>query len=499
MRALFYFSLIGICLSCLLPHSIQGQNYFAGTNAGHSNTGYQNTFVGWSAGYSNTTSTDNTYLGYATGYSATGSANTFVGSRAGQYSTTGMYNTFLGYEAGLLNSTGRNNLNLGFLAGFSNKTGNFNVLLGAQAGYSNTSSSNCYIGIQTAYLATSGNNNVYIGNSSGYSTSSGSFNVFLGVESGYNNSSGYQNTFLGRSAGLNNKTGNFNTFLGYFAQPSTAALSNATALGHRAYVSASNSVVIGSISGINGATASAKVGIGLTAPAYQFQLSTNSAAKPGSSAWTIASDARLKDNIQEFTDGLDLVAKIHPIRFHYNGKAGMPADKEYVGIIAQEMQQLAPYTVGEFIYQNDAGAQEKYLDYDAGALTYMLVNAVKTLRIRDSLLQIELAAQKEEITLLKQLVYTRTHGELYPNAKLWQNTPNPASGATVIQYAVPAEAQKAAIVVYGINGQQLYAIDITPGDGRVTLQPKQLAQGAYTYHLIINGQSVASRKLVITR
>jgi hypothetical protein len=63
--------------------------------------------------------------------------------------------------------------------------------------------------------------------------------------------------------------------------------------------------------------------------------------------------------------------------FEYNGEAGMPTDQKYVGIIAQEMKKIAPYTVGEFTYQDSTGKTSQYLDYDANALTYILVNSVK--------------------------------------------------------------------------------------------------------------------------
>lgn len=43
-------------------------------------------------------------------------------------------------------------------------------------------------------------------------------------------------------------------------------LSNATAVGARAIVTRSNSLILGSINGINGATADTNVGIGTTAP-----------------------------------------------------------------------------------------------------------------------------------------------------------------------------------------------------------------------------------------
>ena len=42
-------------------------------------------------------------------------------------------------------------------------------------------------------------------------------------------------------------------------------------------------------------SSSGEVGIGTTSPAYQLQLSLNSAAKPTSSAWTVVSDERVKN------------------------------------------------------------------------------------------------------------------------------------------------------------------------------------------------------------
>ena len=39
------------------------------------------------------------------------------------------------------------------------------------------------------------------------------------------------------------------------------------------------------------------VGIGVDAPIYDLQLLNNSAAKPGSSTWTVSSDRRLKKDI----------------------------------------------------------------------------------------------------------------------------------------------------------------------------------------------------------
>ena len=133
------------------------------------------------------------------------------------------------------------------------------------------------------------------------------------------------------------------------------------------------------------------------APAYKLQLNVNSAAKPTSSAWTIASDRRLKKDIKPFAGGLSDVLKINPVWFTYNGKAGMP-NETGVGIIAQELKEIAPYMVNEWKYTEtneetgeSEGPTEKYLGVDNGAMTYMLINAIKEQQkmIEDLKLEVE--------------------------------------------------------------------------------------------------------------
>lgn len=133
--------------------------------------------------------------------------------------------------------------------------------------------------------------------------------------------------------------------------------------------------------------ANGNVGIVNAVPAYQLQLSTNSAAKPTSASWTVASDRRLKKDIKKYDGGLNDIMKIEPVWYTYTGKAGMPKDTG-VGIIAQDLQKIAPYMVGEWTYENEERTiKENYLGVDNGAMTYMLINAVKELKKENDLLK----------------------------------------------------------------------------------------------------------------
>jgi hypothetical protein len=500
-------------------NSTGNNNSFLGAAAGHENTtGYQNSFLGAYAGYSSTTGYQNSFLGYNAGYfNTTGNTNSFLGSYAGNANTTGSSNSFVGYQAGYANTTGFYNCFLGYQAGASNTSASGNSFLGYLAGNKNkTGSYNTSLGYTSGYSCTTGSFNSFLGTSAGYSNTTGSDNSFLGYAAGYRNLSGKENIFLGRYAGYNS-LGSANLFLGSNTNsPVNVNLSNAGAIGSRAYVTASNALVLGSINGVNGATASTKVGIGTTAPTYLLQVN-GTAAKPGGGSWTVASDKRLKKNISTFKDGLDVLQKVKPVWFEYNGEAGMPTEKKYVGVIAQEIQKIAPYTVGEFTYQDSTGKQENYLDYDANALTYILVNSVKEQQGKIEELQqvveqkdAQLSSQQQQInTLTNQLAQleaalSKLIGEPLKAtgsaAQLYQNAPNPTEGATVIGYFLPRETVSAQLKIYSLTGAEVRSIELKGrGKGEVRLSVGELADGQYIYHLLVDGQSVASQKLLLHR
>ncbi len=63
-----------------------------------------------------------------------------------------------------------------------------------------------------------------------------------------------------------------NTLIGYSANVSVGNLFNASAIGSYASVSQSNSMILGSINGINGATNNTNIGIGTTAPTTRLNV-----------------------------------------------------------------------------------------------------------------------------------------------------------------------------------------------------------------------------------
>jgi|GEM_PF-1088381 len=227
---------------------------FGGNNALHTN-GDNNVAIGRLAGTAITTGRFNAMIGSEAGFALTGGQyNALIGTQAGRSLTTGERNTMIGYQAGWFTTTSIGNNFIGFRAGYRNTTGSTNIFVGGSSGELNTT----------------GSSNIAIGPWAGYSNLISANNLMIGVRAGYNNT-GADNSFLGYFAGHGNTTGSKNTYLGANSAGS-ATITNATALGANAIVTQANSVVIGSIAGVNGATASANVGIGNTAPSQRLHV-----------------------------------------------------------------------------------------------------------------------------------------------------------------------------------------------------------------------------------
>ncbi|MBK9163380.1 MAG: tail fiber domain-containing protein [Acidobacteria bacterium] len=188
-------------------------------------------------------------------------------------SNAGLENLFAGENAGQSNTAGNGNSFFGFFAGDLNTTGNSNSFFGRNAGGSNTGgASNSFFGNQAGLSNTTGANNSFFGRVAGASNTVGNSNSFFGNQAGDANTTGTNNSFFGNTAGYANTTGANNTIVGNAANVSIGNLTNATAIGSFALVGASNSLVLGSISGVNGAAANTNVGIGTTAPVWKLHV-----------------------------------------------------------------------------------------------------------------------------------------------------------------------------------------------------------------------------------
>jgi trimeric autotransporter adhesin len=198
------------------------------------------------------TSTDTSESNIAIGYFNQGtteksSGNISMGNYTMRNATRGNYNVAVGDSAFVFSTASNSNVVVGRSAGVTLYNSNENVFIGAHTGN------------QTPFFGYPQHNNTFIGHRSGIHAVDGA----------------NKNTFMGDSSGLSVTTGSFNTFIGAQTASGLGSISNATAIGYKAYVTESNTLILGGINGVNGSTAHTRVGIGTTAPNSNALLSVS--------------------------------------------------------------------------------------------------------------------------------------------------------------------------------------------------------------------------------
>lgn len=266
-----------------------------------------------------------------------------------------------------------------------------------------------------------------------------------------------------------------------------------------------------------------RIGIGTETPGTLLEVN-GSASKPGGGSWAVASDRRLKKNINTYEEGLKEVLAFEPVTFQYNGKGGIDdTNTTFVGLIAQEAKEVASHmvtNVERVTSYSDNGStnkvKEDYLMLDPSAIPYMLINSIKEQQAQLDAKDAEIQDLKEQVnklegvfnTLLEKLDGVSFEGEINHEEDvvlgldelpfLKQNVPNPYNAETVIEYFVPETAQSSELFFYDNQGKLLKKHVLgAKGFGRINLKAADLPSGTYVYSLVIDGKMISSKKMSI--
>jgi len=220
-------------------------------------------------------------------------------------------NTSFGYESGLNNvatintsnntSFGHSALKLTGAGGVDNTAigqgtlqnnilGDKNTAIGQGALKTNNNSNNTAVGQDAMQANTIGFNNTAIGMAALFTNLSGENNTAIGHFAAQMLTIGSGNTAIGQNSLSTNTTGSNNTAIGFQAIV-TDGFSNSTAIGNGAIVNADNTVRIG-----NGAVTVIE----------------------GAVVFSLPSDARFKNNIQENIPGLSFITKLRPVSYYFD-------------------------------------------------------------------------------------------------------------------------------------------------------------------------------------
>ncbi len=274
---------------------------------------------------------------------------------------------------------------------------------------------------------------------------------------------------------------------------------------------------------------------------FEGDVYVNGGATSGS-GYLIASDQQFKNDVNNFSNGLEILEEISPKTYYLdtNNNYGInfPGTLQY-GMIAQDVEQVLPSLVSEITKParydslgNMLTQEITYKSLNYNAFIPILISAVKEQDekidaqdekidslntvvgdLNNRLTQLEnclsgilpflCQLSNSSIQQTPEMVQEQIRTAINVNLSdkntiiLDQNVPNPFAESTIITYSIPATVGKAQIHFYDLQGKLIKVVDINErGAGQLNVFGEDLSSGTYTYTLVADGQIVSTKKMV---
>lgn len=217
------------------------------------------------------------------------------------------------------------------------------------------------------------------------------------------------------------------------------------------------------------------------------------------------SDIRLKENVKSLADEamsqnetLNNIMSLNVIKYNYIDRQleisdtaqvvilkKEPQEKQsHYGISTQELQKLYPDLVCE--------GQDGYLGVNYLELVPILIRSIQELKQ-----ELDEVKGKENELLSRNATTDMTVTNAIGN-KLYQNSPNPFKEQTIIRFRLVDDARNAAICIFDMTGKMLKKLPISSGETSVSVNGWELGEGMFLYTLMVNGQEIDTKRMLIT-
>lgn len=81
-----------------------------------------------------------------------------------------------------------------------------------------------------------------------------------------------------------------------------------------------------------------------------------------------------------------------------------------------------------------------------------------------------------------------------------QSFPNPFDEKTTIQCYIPQSASKAVIKIYSMSGEEIRSFTVlSKGINQMEIAAGTLASGTYNYLLIVDGKTIDTKQMILTK
>ena len=221
------------------------------------------------------------------------------------------------------------------------------------------------------------------------------------------------------------------------------------------------------------------------------------------------SDQKFKENITYIDNPLSIISaldgRIYDLKPELFKDASAGLKEEYVaqgkdnyGFIAQEVQQVLPSLV--------TTDHDSNLCINTTGIIPILVEGMKEQQSEIELLNQEIEVLKSKIDQLTSenkksgsTGYNSAAESITNQCALKQNIPNPFSEDTKIGFSIAKTANSAMITIYNMQGYQTDSYFVEErGEGSITINGNTMQPGMYLYTLIVYGQEVDTKKMILT-
>ena len=166
--------------------------------------------------------------------------------------------------------------------------------------------------------------------------------------------------------------------------------------------------------------------------------------------------------------------------------------KRHFGISAQELQNTYP----ELVEEN----QEGYLMVNYVELVPLLIRSIQELKTELDELKGNNDSDGNSAARRESRLSNSADSRVSPvNATLYQNTPNPFTAQTEIRFSLPDNALQAYIYIFDMTGKMQKQIPVDPNQKSVTISGYELQAGIYLYSLVVGGQEIDTKRMIITK
>lgn len=160
--------------------------------------------------------------------------------------------------------------------------------------------------------------------------------------------------------------------------------------------------------------------------------------------------------------------------------------RRHFGIDARELQKVYPDLVLE--------GEDGYLSVNYSELVPLLIRSIQALKQELD----EVKGEKAGARKAAQASGMNT-SMAYKVNKIFQNSPNPFKENTVIRFHLADGVKDAAVCIFDMSGKLLKKLPVSSGMGSVSVNGYELGEGMFLYSLLVDGQEVDTKRMILSK